>query len=145
MPTWTSSPFASTAENRGGECSSIACWKMPSSHSQRAIGIQEPAKHTQYTTCSVYRTKAAIPLSRIMWCVAQRRGAILVQFSRVKPRSATSQGYRFPRPPSNKVLRPSRRTRSPFPTAARRRCLDRVSFVSVRWRNRCPRRLPVFS
>src|ERR1039458_9586974 len=63
MHTWTSSPFASTAGNRAvGECSSIACWKMPSQHSQRDIGLQEPTKQHQNTTCSGYCTKAATPL-----------------------------------------------------------------------------------
>src|ERR1035437_6504078 len=62
MHTWTSSPFASTAGNRAvGECSSIACWKMPSQHSQRDIGLQEPTKQHQNTTCSGYCTKAATP------------------------------------------------------------------------------------
>src|ERR1039458_6395370 len=65
MHTWTSSPFASTAGNRAvGECSSIACWKMPSQHSQRDIGLQEPTKQHQNTTCSGYCTKAATPLCK---------------------------------------------------------------------------------
>src|ERR1035441_10306773 len=67
MHTWTSSPFASTAGNRAvGECSSIACWKMPSQHSQRDIGLQEPTKQHQNTTCSGYCTKAATPLFVIL-------------------------------------------------------------------------------
>src|ERR1035441_7815606 len=71
MHTWTSSPFASTAGNRAvGECSSIACWKMPSQHSQRDIGLQEPTKQHQNTTCSGYCTKAATPLERISSTIA---------------------------------------------------------------------------
>src|ERR1039457_2001810 len=67
MHTWTSSPFASTAGNRAvGECSSIACWKMPSQHSQRDIGLQEPTKQHQNTTCCGYCTKAATPLFVIL-------------------------------------------------------------------------------
>src|ERR1035441_2972661 len=67
MHTWTSSPFASTAGNRAvGECSSIACWKMPSQHSQRDIGLQEPTEQHQNTTCSGYCTKAATPLCPLL-------------------------------------------------------------------------------
>src|ERR1039458_6146433 len=35
---------------------------MPSQHSQRDIGLQEPTKQHQNTTCSGYCTKAATPL-----------------------------------------------------------------------------------
>src|ERR1035441_5920057 len=103
MHTWTSSPFASTAGNRAvGECSSIACWKMPSQHSQRDIGLQEPTKQHQNTTCSGYCTKAATPLSaicyevcahlahllrnctRCVFCVARKRAVLHLSYSSLK-------------------------------------------------------------
>jgi hypothetical protein len=45
---------------------------MPSQHSQRDIGLQEPTKQHQNTTCSGYCTKAATPFSGIFeWSQAQ--------------------------------------------------------------------------